>query len=585
MKLLALRSRRLVTLAACFGVSASLGAQAHPARRSLVVLATTDVHGRLRAWDYYDTRPDSYRSLAAAATIVDSVRLANPGNVLLVDAGDLLQGNPLLTVAARQPRHDPHPVIAAMNAMRYDAAAIGNHEFNYGLPLLRSALVQARFPFLSANAVARQGRDAFPAFTLVRRGTLTIGILGATTPGVMVWDRDNVRGRLRYVDIIPPLRRAAANARRAGAEVVVAVVHAGLDGPATYDTASTGLPGENVVSRIPREVPGIDLVVFGHSHRELVDTVIDGVRLMQPRNYAATVGVATLNLARAQGKWTVVSSTGASVKVAGHTESSQVLLASEQMHRAALAYVAESLGVSPTAWRSDLARAVDLPITDLVGEVMRRESGAQLSASPAFSLDATLDSGTITVSAIAKLYPFENTLRAVRITGAQLRSYLEHSAKYWKTWTPGLAESLVNPAVPGFNFDMIVGAEYVIDLSQPVGQRITTLSVNGRPVVDSDSFTIALSNYRQTGGGGYTMLVNAPLVFESKGDIREMVIDAVRKAGRLDPAAWSRENWRIAPAAAAAAARASLQRGGRTGSAAEVAPAADLRFVPGSSRQ
>jgi len=336
------------------------------------------------------------------------------------------------------------------------------------------------------------------------------------------------------------------------------VVHAGLDGAATYDTVGTGLPSENVVSRIPREVPGVDLVVFGHSHRELIDTVINGVRLMQPRNYAATVGVATLNLVRAKGKWVVQSSTGASVRAAGHAESAAVLRASDGMHRAALAYVAESLGVSPTVWRSDLARAADMPITDLVGEVMRRESGARLAASPAFSLDAKLDSGTITVSAIAKLYPFENTLRAVRISGAQLRAYLEHSAKYWKTWSPGVTESLVNPTVPGFNFDMIVGADYVIDLSQAVGQRITTLSVDGKPVVDTDSFTIALSNYRQTGGGGYAMLANAPLVFESKGDIREMVIDAVRKAGSLDPAAWSRENWQIVPAAAADAARASL---------------------------
>jgi 2',3'-cyclic-nucleotide 2'-phosphodiesterase (5'-nucleotidase family) len=263
MKLLALRPQRLVTLAAYFGMATALFGQPRPETRSLVVLATTDVHGRLRAWDYYDTRADSARSLAAAATIIDSVRLANPGNVLLVDAGDLLQGNPLLTVAARRPRREAHPVIAAMNAMRYDAAALGNHEFNYGLPVLRNAITQARFPFLSANAVALQGHTAFPAFTLVRRGDLTVGVVGATTPGVMVWDRDNVRGKLRYVDIIPSVRRAAADARRAGAEVVVAVVHAGLDGAATYDTAGTGLPGENVVSRIPREVPGIDLVSSG----------------------------------------------------------------------------------------------------------------------------------------------------------------------------------------------------------------------------------------------------------------------------------------------------------------------------------
>ena len=521
-------------------------------------MATTDVHGRLRGWNYYDMRADPAFSLAAAATIVDSVRAANPGNVLLVDAGDLLQGNPLTTVAARA-RIGTHPVIAAMNAMRYDAAAVGNHEYNYGLSVMQRAFRAARFPFLSANAVATGAADALPSFTIVRRGDLRVGIIGATTPGVMVWDRDNVRGRIRYTDIVPALRTAAAKARRAGADVVIAVVHAGLDGAASYDTVSSGLPGENVVSHIPRQVDGLDLVVYGHSHREMIDTVVNGVRLMQPRHYAATVGVATLELARRGHRWTVTGSRGQSVTIGGHAESPEVLRVTDAAHRAALAYVAESIGVAPVAWRADLARATDMPITDLVGEVMRRVSGAQLAASPAFSLEASLDSGTVTVAEIAKLYPFENTLRAVRISGAQLRAFLEHSARYWTTWTAGSTESLVNRAVPGYNFDMLVGAQYELDLSKPVGQRVTALAVAGTPVGEGDSFTIALSNYRQTGGGGFAMLAGAPVVFESKGDIRDMIVEAVRKVGRLDPADWASQNWRIVPAAAEAAARGSFR--------------------------
>jgi 2',3'-cyclic-nucleotide 2'-phosphodiesterase (5'-nucleotidase family) len=242
MKLMPSHCRRFVTLTAHCLMAGALAGQAPPTTRSLVVVATTDVHGRLRAWDYYDSRADTAHSLAAAATIVDSVRAAHPGGVLLVDAGDLLQGNPLLSVAARAPASTLHPVIAAMNAMQYDAAAIGNHEFNYGVPLLRRAIAQAKFPFLSANATATRPREAFARFALVRRGDLTIGIVGATTPGVMVWDRDNVKGRLTYGDIIPAVRRATADARKAGADIVIAVVHAGLDGPASYDTVSTGLP-------------------------------------------------------------------------------------------------------------------------------------------------------------------------------------------------------------------------------------------------------------------------------------------------------------------------------------------------------
>ena len=560
MKLMRTHGCRRELLAVCFLFAGIANAQQAPATRSLIVLATTDVHGRLRGWDYYDGRADPAHSLAAAATIVDSVRRAHPGDVLLVDAGDLLQGNPLTTVAARANITDTHPVIAAMNVMRYDAAAIGNHEFNYGIPLLRRALSKATFPFLSANARALRPRDAFPAFTLVRRDDVTIGIVGATTPGVMVWDRDNVKGRLTYGDILPALQRATASARRAGADVVVAVVHAGLDGAASYDTVATGLPGENVVARIPRSVPGVDLVVYGHSHREMVDTVIAGVRLMQPRNYAASVGAATLELTRVKGRWTVTSSRATSVRIAGHAESPAVLQATEPAHRAAMRYVAESLGVAPVAWRSDLARATDMPLTDLVGEVMRRASGAQLAASPAFTLDARIDSGAVTVAHVAKLYPYENTLRAVRITGAQLRAFLEHSARYWRTWQPGSTGTLVNDSVPGYNFDLVVGATYLIDLARPVGQRIDSLAVNGRPVSATDTFTIALSNYRQTGGGGFAMLAGAPLVYESKSDIRDLIIDAIRTRARLDPADWATQNWRLVPAAAEVAARNSFTR-------------------------
>ena len=542
-------------------VAAASPAQPAPGSRELVVVATTDVHGRLRAWDYYDNRADRARSLAAAATVVDSVRGANPGNVVLVDAGDLLQGNPLADVASRPGMRGTHPVIAAMNVMGYDAAALGNHEFNFGLPFLRRAIGQARFPFLSANATRPGGAAAFAPWTLVRRGDLTIGIVGATTPGVMVWDRDHVRGQVRVGDIVPAVRRAAQAARTAGADLVVAVVHAGLDGAATYDTASTGIPGENVVHRLPREVPGLDLIVYGHSHREMVDTVINGVRLMQPRNFAASVAVATLSLSRSSaGRWRRTGSRATSIAMAGHADAPSVLAVTDSAHRQAVRYVSESLAVTRTAWRAEIARAVDASITDLVGEVMRRVSKAQLAASPVFAPEARLDSGTITVAAIARLYPFDNTLRVVRVTGAQLRAFLEHSSAYWKTWQPGMTGSLVDSRIPGFNNDIVVGASYEIDLTQPVGQRIRQLRVNDRDVRDRDTFTMAVSNYRQTGGGGYTMLANAPLLYESRGDIREMIVEAIRKAGRLDPADWGTTNWRIAPAAAEAAAIASQRR-------------------------
>ncbi len=531
-------------------------------RQELVIAATTDVHGRIRAWDYYANAADPTHSLASAATIVDSLRRAHPQQLLLVDAGDLLQGNPLTYVAAKVSHPVVHPVIAAMNVMRYDAAVVGNHEFNYGVPALKTAIAQAAFPFLAANVHVTSGPSFSVPFTVVQRGAVKIGIVGATTPGAMVWDRDNLReAHVTITDIVPAVRQAVADARARGADVIVVLLHSGLSESASYDTSATStrsaLPSENVAARVAREVNGIDLVVYGHSHKELVDSTINGALLIQPRNWAATVGVATLTMQRVDKRWCVVSHRGQAITTAGHAESPDVLSASTGSHRATIAWANAPSGRTAVAWHADSARVTDQPITDLVNEVMRRESGADLAATAVFSLDASLDSGSITRAQIARLYPYDNTLRAVRISGAQLRAFLEHASRYYRTLGPdGHAPTggLIDPSVPGFNFDVLAGADYTIDLTKPVGARITRLLVNGRAVAPTDSFTLALNNYRQGGGGGYAMLAGAPIVYEKDIDIRQLVLDEVTRASAggavLDPARYAARNWRIEPDAA-----------------------------------
>jgi 2',3'-cyclic-nucleotide 2'-phosphodiesterase (5'-nucleotidase family) len=520
----------------------------------IVVAATTDVHGRLRGWDYFANAPDTLRGLTRAATIIDSVRQARPGQVVLVDAGDLLQGSPPTYVAARVDSAGPHPVIAAMNAMQYDAAALGNHEFNYGLPTLTRALSQARFPFLAANAYRPNGTRAYDASRIVTRGGVRIAIVGATTPGAMIWDRDNLAGRLEIRDIVPEVAREV-RALRDRADAVVVVMHSGLGERSSYDTAATGLPSENVGARVAREVPGVDLIVIGHSHREVADTVINGVTITQPRNWATSVALATLSMVRDGERWRVARRRGTIVRAAGHAEHPAVVAATQRSHDATMAWVNQTLGTTPVAWRADSARVSDTPLIDFLLDVQRRAAGTDLASTAAFDLNATLDAGPITVAEVARLYPFENTLRAVRITGKQLREYLEFSARYYRTaGTPEATASPVDPTVPGYNFDIIAGADYTLDLSRPLGSRVTRLEVKGRAVADGDSFTMALNNYRQTGGGGYTMLNGAPVIYDRQEEIRDLLIAEVRRRGTLRPEDYFTRNWELVPAAAGAAA-------------------------------
>ncbi|HEU4749167.1 MAG TPA: 5'-nucleotidase C-terminal domain-containing protein [Gemmatimonadaceae bacterium] len=513
----------------------------------LFIASTTDVHGRLRGWDYYANAGEAVRGLARAATIVDSVRTAQPGRVILVDAGDLLQGNPLAYVAAKVSDNRTSPIIAAMNAMRYDAAAIGNHEYNYGVPYLDSVIRQATFPFLSANTYRVESRDihAYRAWTIVERQGVRVGIVGATTPGVMLWDAENIRGRLWLGDIVPAVRSAVSEARAAGADVIVVVVHSGLNERSSYDTVSSGVPRENVAGLIAAEVPGIDLVVYGHSHRESRGTTIGQTLLVQPKNWATSVSVARLRVERSAGKWAVTARSADLVQAAGHEESPAVVAATDRAHRETVAYVTTPIGTVAEAWSADSARLKDTPLIDFILETQRRAAGAELASTAAFSTDVRFGPGPITIAQVAQLYPYENTLRSVRITGKQLREYLEFSARYWRTAASATAALEADPSIPGYNFDIVSGVDYVIDPTRPIGSRITRLDYRGAAVRDTDSFTMALNNYRQTGGGGYAMLRGAPVVYDGNAEIRQLLIDEVKRQRQLRTADYAATNWRI----------------------------------------
>jgi 2',3'-cyclic-nucleotide 2'-phosphodiesterase (5'-nucleotidase family) len=541
-----------------------------PATLDLVVIGTTDIHGRARGWDYEAGVADPVHGLSRAATIVDSVRATAPGRVVLMDAGDLLQGNAFDFVAAKvAPAGAEHPLIAAMNAMQYDASAIGNHEFNFGVPFLIRALEQSKHPFLAANAYRPDGAPAFPGWTMVERGGVHIAIVGATTPGSMVWDRDNLRGRIVLRDIVPEVRRAVAEARADGADVVLVTMHSGLNEKATYDTVTTKLPSDNVASRVAREVPGVDLILYGHSHKEMADTTINGVLLMQPKNWVESVAIAHLGLVRESGKWRAASKSARLVKTAGHAESPRVLAATEQGHRATISWVSDPVGRTPVIWRADSSRVVDTPLIDFILAVERKATGADLASTAAFSLNATIDSGTITAARVQALYPYDNKLKVIAIDGRQLREYLEQSARYYRMNANGVAA--IDSMVPGYDFDIVAGVDYTLDLSRPVGERVTRLERGGKPVAPSDRFTLALTDYRQSGGGNFAMLAGAPVVSDKPLEIRQLLFDEIKRAGTLRPDDYFVRNWHIEPSSAVASLYAEMNR--RTGSRAQAAQA------------
>jgi 2',3'-cyclic-nucleotide 2'-phosphodiesterase (5'-nucleotidase family) len=533
----------------------------------VVVASTTDVHGWILGWDYEVDEP-AVRGLSLLAPLIDSLRQVHPGRTVLLDAGDFLQGNILAGVHASTDALPGHPVVAAMNHLRYDGVAIGNHEFNFGLPFLEAALDEARFPTLAANLyLAGTEEPAFHRWTMVERTVegrpLRIGVTSVTPPGILVWDRDHLAGRIDARPILPALSQVVPEMRAAGAHLVVVAGHGGLEGT-SYDTLTTELSAENVMAEAARSIPGIDLIVMGHTHRTMADTVIGGTLLVQAGNWAGSLSVATLEMRPRGRDWEVVSKRGETlVPDPGRSDPGLAGVVAAG-HRRARDWVQREVGQTPDAWSATEARIRDTAIIDLINEVQLRETGAQLSAASAFNLAAGFGPGPISLADLARLYPYDNnTLRAVRISGADLEAYLERAGEYFLPCPESACERLVNTAMAGYNFDIVAGVDYTLDITRPVGDRVTRLLYRGRPVAESDSFTIALNNYRQGGGGGFPAVADAPVVYSGEVDIRSLIRREIERRGILRQEDVFRENWEIVPSHLLERALMEQARGGR----------------------
>jgi 2',3'-cyclic-nucleotide 2'-phosphodiesterase (5'-nucleotidase family) len=475
--------------------------------------------------------------------------------VLLVDAGDLIQGDPFATYFARVAPRDPHPVMEAMNVSGYDAATPGNHEFDFGLPVMRQAIASAAFPYVSGNIYTLRGDTLlYPPYVVLRRQGVRVGVTGFTTPGAMVWNRDQLKGSLR-VESIPKAASRVLEALRRQSDLMVVLMHSGLGGSASYDT--TALGAENAAASLATLPVRPDLVIVGHSHREIRDSVLRGVHFVQPRPFAGSVSVTHIDLLRQGRRWKPIRIRSDLVSTASVPPSDRLTQRLGPAHTAVLDWVNTTIGEAAAPMPARGARAGATSILGFVNAVQRSRSGADLSATSAYDLRAGLDSGSVRMGQLLRLYPFDNTLRAVRISGAQLKQFLEHSARYFETDAVGRVA--LNARVPGYDFDIVHGARYDIDLRRAVGDRIQNLSVKGREVSPSDNFTLAVNSHRQTGAGGYTMLRGAPVVYDKGENIRDLLVEEIRARKVIAPADYPAGEWRIVPEGSAAAVRALFQ--------------------------
>jgi 2',3'-cyclic-nucleotide 2'-phosphodiesterase/3'-nucleotidase len=553
-----------------------------PAKRySFTVMGTTDLHGNVFNWDYfkdaeYSDAKGNAKGLARIATLVKQVREEKGArNTLLLDAGDTIQGTPLTYYFAKV---DPitaeggpvHPMAQAMNAIGYDAVALGNHEFNYGLETLRKFEEQCDFPLLGANAVdAKTLRPAFPpyfmkTFRVPGAPPVKVAVLGLTNPGIAIWDKAYVQGKLVFPGLEEQAAKWVPKLRSMGADVVVVSAHSGSSGTSSYGDQLPYV--ENAAANVARQVPGIDAILVGHAHTEIEELLVTNeetgrtVVLSEPLCYAERLTLFDFELVFSKGRWQVESvkaSLRNSNTVADDPEIARLL---DDEHAAVVDYVNQVVGTATETLTTVDARYKDAPIIDLITKVQEDVVRAALAgteyaslpvlaqASP-FSRTSEIPAGEVTIRDLSSLYVYDNTLVAKVMTGAQVRAYLEYSAEYF-VQTPAGAEvdvaRLTNAGGrPDYNYDYVSGLTYDIDIARPAGSRIRNLAYAGAPLDDAQRFVFAVNNYRANGGGAFPHVASAQELWSESTEIRTRIAEWVTAKGVLDPKDFASVDWRL----------------------------------------
>ena len=565
----------------------------------LRIMETTDVHMNLLSYDYYQDRPTDQSGLSRAVTLIKAAR-AEVANSMLFDNGDLLQGNPMGDVVAKvRPLQDgqTHPAYKVMNQLGYDAANLGNHEFNFGLPFLRRSLLGANFPYVNSNVLvddkeknSANPTHAFTPYVLLDREfrdvqgrpqRIKVGVIGFVPPQIMQWDKANLEGRVVVRDMVEMARKYVPEMRAKGANLVVAIPHSG------FEKGEVAQFGENAVSRLA-EVPGIDAILFGHAHAEFpsaafaaypkVDVArgtINGVAAVMPGRWGDHLGVVDMTLDNAGGSWKLMASQSSirpifdrAAKKSIADADPMVEKAVAEEHALTLNYVRDKVAVSSAPIYSYFALVGDDPSVQIVSNaqiayVKRAMQGTEYEKYPVLSAAAPFKSGgrqgwsyytdipagPLAIKHTADLYIYPNTLKAMLLTGAEVQEWLEMSAGQFNRIDPkGAAEqNLINNAFPSFNFDTIDGVTYELDLTQPAkyapngslavasAKRVRNLHFEGAPIKLDAKFLVATNNYRAFGGGNFPGLNERKVVFDAPEENRQVLVEYLSLVDALTP--------------------------------------------------
>ena len=538
-----------------------------PKTVTLRFIETSDVHGAFFPYDFIERRP-MRGTMARVSTYIQKQRQQYGQNVILLDNGDILQGQPTCYYTNYVNTSEPNIAAQVLNYLRYDAEVFGNHDIETGHKVYDKWIRDLHCPILGANVIDRKsGKPYTEPYLILERQGVRIAVLGMLTPAIPNWLNESIWSGMYFEEMVGCARKWVKTLReKEQADIIIGVFHSGWDGgikTPDYD--------EDATRRIALEVPGFDVIFFGHDHRARHD-VINGVLCLDPANNAVNVAQATLKVSiteqpRGQRHVEVIDKKGAIVDITAEDIDQQYVRHFQPQIDSIRAFVDQQIGTFQTTMLSRDAFFGPSPFIDYIHELQLQHTGADISFNAPLQFNTVIQAGPVYMSDMFKLYRYENKIYVLRMTGREILGHLELSYDQWVNTmqSPDDHILLLNDNEQGdqqrlgfrnltFNFDSAMGIDYEVDVTRPNGHKVRILQfTDGRPFHLDQWYRVVMNSYRGNGGGELLVRgagipfdsIPSRIVYMSDLDQRHYLTDRIRQAGTVAPRAHN--NWRFVP--------------------------------------
>lgn len=509
---------------------------------TISILETSDVHGSVLPINYANNE-ERELGLAKIARLINEERKKN-SNLLLIDNGDLIQGTPLTYHYARIDNSKMNPVIKVLNYLNYDAAVIGNHEFNYGPEILNKAINESDFPWLSSNIIFEKSNSCYtgkPYTIKVFDQDIKVGILGLTTKYIPNWENPNNIKGIRFEDPVEHAKKWVKVLREEEkVDLVVVSYHGGFERDLEDGHPTETLTGENQGYELCTEVKGIDVLLTGHQHRSISNKEINGVLVLQPGTQGLVLGKAEIELEKTEAGARILKKSSELLSVDGFKADNSIIELVKEYEDNTQEWLDKPMGkINGDMVVKDpmIIRLGDNALIEFINKVQMEYSGASISNTALFDNHSPGFPVNVTMRDVVSNYIYPNTLRVIRITGNDIKTALERSAAYFEQYDG--KEVRVNPdfSTPKpqhYNYDMWEGIDYLIDIRRPKGERIVKLEIEGKPLDLEKEYDVVMNNYRAGGGGEYLMFQNKPVVKDIPTDVSELIANYILERGIIE---------------------------------------------------